>query len=120
MYKAGISLEQFGKLNMKQIHYIANAYAEKQKDEFIKSDVLAYVQGRYIMDALLATVGNMLGGKKANFSYPEQAYSLANKEELSEDEIQRQREQFIATLQTMGRNFELNKKKQAEQTQKGK
>ena len=114
MYKAGISLEQFGKLNMKQIHYIANAYFEKQKADFEKADVLAYVQGRYMVDALLCTVGNTLGGKKADFQYPEQAYSQKNKEqELTEDEIQRQREQFMATLQTMGRNFELNKKKNA-------
>lgn len=119
MYKAGISLDRFGKLNMKEIHYIANAYAERQKAEFEKADVSAYIQGRYMVDALLATVGNMLGGKKANFTYPEQAYSLTHQEqELSEDEIQRQRDAFVASLQTMAHNFNRNKKKQKQKTGK--
>lgn len=110
MYKAGISYHEFGKLNMKQIRYILNAYTEKQKEDFKLSDIHAFIQGRYMVDALLCTVGNMLGGKHSNFSYPEQAYSLANDErELTEDEIQRQREEFIAVLQTMERNFNLNK-----------
>ena len=113
MYKAGISYLEFGKLNMNEIHYIANAYAEKQDAEFKYSDMLAYVQGIYFMDALKATVGNMLGGKHARFEYPQQAYSMANQEkELTEDEIQLQRQQFIAALQTMEHNFKLNKEKE--------
>lgn len=109
MYKAGISYDQFGKLNMKQIKYIANAYAEKMEDDIKTADVVAYIQGRYMVDALLATVGNMLGGKKADYSYPEQAYSMAKEEVLTEDEIQSQREQFIASLMTMEKNFKLSK-----------
>lgn len=109
---AGISFHEFGKLNMKQIRYISRAYSEKQEEEFKLSDVHAYIQGRYMVDALLATVGNMLGGKKTNFSYPEQAYSLSNAK-LSEDELQRQREEFMASLQIMERNFNIEKKKKA-------
>ena len=106
---AGISYHDFGKLNMKQMRYIANAYAEKQENDFKAQDVLAFIQGRYMVDALLATVGNMFGGKNAKFEYPEQAYSMiADEQHLSEDEIQRQREQFIATLMTMEHNFKIN------------
>ena len=120
MYRAGISYEEFGKLNMRQIRYIANAFAEKQKEDFKLADVMAFIQGRYMVDALLCTVGNMLGGKNAKFTYPEQAYSMINQEEeLTEDEIQRQREQFIAMLQTMETNFNLNKEKEKEKEQNG-
>ena len=113
MYRAGITYEQFGKLNMKQIRIIANAYSKKLEEDFKIADITAYIQGRYMVDALLATVGNMLGGKNSRFSYPEQAYSMAGKEpELTEEEIQRQREQFIATLTAMGNNFQLNKEKE--------
>ena len=112
MYKAGVSLEEFGKLNMKHIHYIANAYAEKQESEFKIADVMAFIQGRYMVDALLCTVGNMFGGKNSKFEYPEQAYSMKGQEkELTQDEIEQQRQQFIATLQTMERNFNKNKER---------
>lgn len=112
MYKAGVSYAEFGKLNMKQIRIIANAYADKVKDDFRMGDVLAFVQGRYMVEALLCTVGNMLGGKNSKFTYPEQAYSMQQKEaQLSEEEIENQRNQFIAMLQTMQNNFNLSKEK---------
>lgn len=118
MYKAGVSYEDFGKLNMKKIRYIAKAYSEKVEADFKIADTMAFIQGRYMVDALLCTVGNMFGGKNAKFSYPEQAYSMANQErELTEEEKQRQREEFIATLQTMERNFNLNKRKTQAQSQ---
>ena len=114
MYRAGISYTEFGKLNMKQIHIIAHAYAEKLEDDFRIADVQAFIQGRYMVEALLCTVGNMLGGKNTKFSYPEQAYSMSHQEtKLTEEEIQRQREQFIAALTAMGNNFKLNKEREA-------
>ena len=117
MYRAGISYEQFGKLNMKQIRYISRAFAEKTEEEFKIADTMAFIQGRYMVDALLCTVGNMLGGKNAKFSYPEKAYTMMGKEEqLSEDEKQRQRDAFVATLQTMAHNF--NRRKEEEKRQK--
>lgn len=120
MYRAGVSLEEFGKLNMRQIHYISNAYAEKQKEDFKISDIQAFIQGRYMVDALLCTVGRMLGGKKVDYSYPEQAYSMAQQEEqLSEDELQRQREAFMAALKTMEINFKREKQKQRKENENG-
>ena len=113
MYKAGISYTDFGKLNMIQIRHIAKAYSEKVEDDFRKSDVIAFIQGRYVVEALLCTVGNMLGGKNAKFTYPDKAYTMQNEEEhLSEEEIQRQREQFIAMMQVMEKNFKNNKSKE--------
>ena len=98
---------------MRQILIIANAYSEKLKEDFKMADVLAFVQGRYMVDALLATVGNMLGGGKQKFSYPEQAYTMANKEmQLSEEEKENQRQAFIAMLTTMQTNFNLSKEEQ--------
>lgn len=112
MYRAGISLDDFGKLTMRKMRIIANAYSEKLREDFKMSDVVAFIQGRYMVEALLCTVGNMLG-KNANFKYPEQAYSMSDTEEvLSEEEIERQRQQFIVSLQTMQHNFNINKEKQ--------
>jgi len=98
---------------MKKMKIISSAYSEKLREEFKMSDVVAFVQGRYMVEALLCTVGNMLGGKGTNFTYPEQAYSMNEAEvELTEDEIEAQRQQFIASLQTMQHNFNLNKERQ--------
>lgn len=120
MYKAGVSYLDFGKLTMRQMKIITKAYSGKLEDDFKIADVVAFVQGRYIVEALLCTVGNMLGGKSAKFSYPEQPYSLVKKEEqLTEDEIEKQRQQFIAALQTMQHNFEINKEKEKEAAERG-
>lgn len=113
VYRSGVSLDEFGGLTMTEIRYISNAYAEKVREDFKMSDVVAFVQGRYMIEALLCTVGNMLG-KNAHFKYPEKAYSMnQQEEELTEDQIEQQRQQFIASLQTMQRNFEINKEKQS-------
>lgn len=113
MYRAGVPYDDFGSLTMKKMKIISNAYSEKLREEFKMSDVVAFVQGRYMVEALLCTVGNMLGGKGTNFTYPEQAYSMNEVEvELTEDEIEAQRQQFIASLQTMQHNFNLNKERQ--------
>ena len=96
---------------MKKMKIISNAHSEKLREDFKMSDLVAFIQGQYMVEALLCTVGNMFG-KNANFSYPEQAYSLNKSEkELTEDEIELQRQQFIAALQTMQHNFNINKEK---------
>lgn len=118
MYKAGVSIERFGKLNMNEMRYIANAYAEKQETDYKNADIKAYIQGIYMMCALKATVINFFGGKKANYEYPEQAFSLTKDEpELTEEEKDAQVELFFASLKTMERNFNLEKEK--EKTEKG-
>ena len=114
MYKAGISYNDFGKLTLKKMRIITKAYADKIEDDFKIADTMAFVQGRYMVEALLCTVGNMLGGKNAKFSYPEQPYSMVKQEkELTEDEIELQRQQFIAALETMQHNFNINKEREA-------
>jgi len=114
MFRAGISYDDFGKLTMRKIKIIANAYGEKLKEDFKMADITAFIQGRYFIHALLCTVGNMMPTKNSTkFEYPEQAYSLNQADEqLTEDQIEAQRQAFIASLMTMQHNFEINKQKQ--------
>lgn len=109
MYRTGVTYDEFGKLNMKQIRIISNAYSEKLKEEYKTADVIAFIQGRYFVEALLATVGNMFS-KNGNFKYPEQAYSL-NKYDgyLTEEEKAAQVDAFFAGLRVMQHNFEMDK-----------
>ena len=118
MYRAGVSYEEFGRLNMHQIRHISNAYSEKIQEDFKMSDTIAFIHGRYMVEALLCTVGNMLGGKNNKFEYPEKPYTMNGvQEELTEEEVELQRQQFIAALRTMETNFNLNKAQEKELNQ---
>lgn len=72
----------------------------------------AYLQGIYFRDALLSTVGNMFKKKGAKpYEYPEKPYEFEQKNKIaSEEEIELQRQLFLANLQLMQANFELSHK----------
>lgn len=108
MYKAGISYDEFGRMTMKQMNVVANAYSERLDAQLEYDNILAYIQGQYFSQAIMCTVGNMFKGKgQKAFEYPSKPFELKN-HELSEDEIQAQRVAFMESLKVMQRNFELN------------
>lgn len=107
----GISYDRFGSLTMKDMRIISKAYSEKIQADFEMQDIMAFIQGRYFVEALLSTVGNMFSKGKP-MKYPEKPYSQNKDIPLTEEEIQRQRELFIANLKAMETNFNLNKEKQ--------
>lgn len=84
-------------------------YGEREKMEIQKQNYLAHLQGKYTCEALMATVGNMLNKKGAKkYQYPEKPYEFKEQEEFTEEELQKQRELFVAKLEVMKTNFELN------------
>jgi len=87
-------------------------YGEREKAEIQKQNYLAHLQGQYICEALMATVGNMLSKKGTKkYQYPEKPYEFENQKEFTEEELQKQRELFVAKLEAMKTNFELNNSK---------
>jgi len=69
---------------------------------------LMHIQGQYFAEAIMSTVCNQLGGKTSKkHEYPKKPYNIDSKNELSEDELQKQREAFVAGLMVMKSNFEL-------------
>lgn len=68
--------------------------------------------GNYVLSALSVALDHCMNGKKAKSKYIEKpVFEMANTENnLTEDELQRQRELFVAKLMVMKTNFELNKK----------
>lgn len=71
--------------------------------------------GNYGISALIVAIDRCFSGKKSKAEYikkPITQYINENKDVLSEDELQKQRELFVAKLQVMQTNFELNKKSQ--------
>lgn len=103
-------------MNPHIINILIKGHAEKTKEEIEKANVIAHLQGQYIAEALLCTVGNMFSGKSSKkHKYPNKPYELnKSKKEMTEEELQRQRELFVAKLQVMKANFEIDHKKKEE------
>lgn len=75
------------------------------------ANILFHLQGQYFASAITATVGNMFKkkGHKPN-EYPKKPFELSGSREPTEEELQKQRELFVAKLIAMQTNFELNHK----------
>lgn len=71
--------------------------------------------GNYGISALIVAIDRCFSGKKSKVEYIKKPITQSineNEDRLSEEKLQRQRELFVAKLQVMQTNFELNKKSQ--------
>ena len=92
---------------------LLKGYNEKEEIELKKQNIFAHLQGQYIAEAIASTIGNAFRKKGSKpYQYPKNPYEFNKKEELTEGELQKQRELFVARLQVMQSNFELNHKKE--------
>lgn len=112
----GISEELFWTLNPHKLKpYIkANELREERKRE--EMNVMAYVQGIYVRDALLCTVGNMFKSKGKPYEYPEEPHELFGVKKKIEEEVELTEDDKIARtdalftrLSLMKDNYELSK-----------
>lgn len=96
--------------NQLRAYYKAYKLKRKIRDEE------AWLQwGSYGISAFIVAIDRCLNGKKSKAEYIEKPITQSineNKDGLSEEKLQRQRELFVAKLQAMQMNFELNKKSQ--------
>lgn len=86
-------------------------YLKMHKEELKEKDYLAWLQGQYTLSAVSVVVEHCLAGRKAKSKYikkPLLQELEERNEPMTEEEIQRQRELFVAKLQAMKTNFELN------------
>ena len=87
--------------------------AHKKKIE--EQDVLQHLWwGNYGVSALIVAIDRCFSGKKSKAKYIKEPILSKTFENdgLTEEEKQKQRELFVAKLQVMQTNFELNKKGQ--------
>ena len=86
-------------------------------------DQLAWqIGGNYLLSAVSVAVEHCLAGKKAKSEYikePVSKTARAEEGKLSEEELQRQRELFVAKLEVMKTNFELNHKPKKQEASDG-
>lgn len=100
-------------MNPRIIKLHIKGHEEKIKEQ----DYMAWLQGQYFVSALDATVcNNTLWRKKGTkpHQYVEKPFleSLGKKQsdKNNEDELQKQRELFVARFEAMGANFRLSQK----------
>ena len=106
----GVDLGSFWHLTPHDLFLIADGYNIALKRQIENDNYMAYLQGAYIMEALLATVGNMLSDKHSKkHEYPDKPYELNLDEEKTQNEQERQRELFAAQLTAAMTNFNLSK-----------
>lgn len=111
-YQIGISWQEFWKLNPRIINLMVEGYKKRKEEEMRQQNVIAHLQGQYMAEALLSTVGNMFKKKTQKpHEYPKKPYEFGSEKPLTQTEIQRQREQFVAQFEAMRVNFELQKGK---------
>ena len=107
----GVSYSDFWTLNPHRVEILILAYNEEKRNDLRTQNMLYHLQGRYFMDALLATVGNMFRGKgQKAFNYPKEPYDLnldLPKIENEEDaKLAMQRRNFVTHLNNMFRDID--------------
>lgn len=87
-------------------------YEKAREIEMKENDrIIHAVCGTYVMSAVFTAVEHCLGGKKAKSKYTDKLLMQEiEKNDMTEEELQKQRELFVAKLQVMKTNFELSNK----------
>ena len=101
----GVSYERFMCSCPKELE----PFVEAERLKVLRQDEDMWVMGMYVQSAVAVAVEHCLAGKKAKSKYLELPLREKMEEEnkVSEDNLQKQRKQFVAQLMLMKANFEL-------------
>lgn len=109
----GVDLGSFWALNPHTLGLISEGFNIAFKRQIEHENAMAHLQGIYIRDALLSTVGNMLSGKHSKrMDYPEKPYDLDLDGTKEERDKESQLELFTSQLTTAMSNFNLQRSKE--------
>ena len=90
-------------------------YDIAHKNKIKEQDMLQHMWwGNYGVSALIVAIDRCFSGKKSKAEYIKEPIlsRMSENDGLTEEEMQKQRELFVAKLQVMQTNFELSKKGQ--------
>lgn len=91
--------------------HIISLMSEGYKLKIKNMDRQMWLMGNYILSSVSVAIEHCLAGRKAKSKYLEKPLMEQANNELSEKDLQKQRELFVAKLMTMKTNFELKHKK---------
>lgn len=97
--------------------HIINLLTKGHREKIKEQDYLAWLFNQYTLSAVSVAVEHNLAGRKARSKYIENPFLQEIEKKntpMTEDEIQKQRELFIAKMKTMQANFEMNRKNETE------
>lgn len=98
-----MSLKEIKHYTLKELRFYDDGYKVKRK----MIDEIAYFDGFYTYEAVAIAVGNAFRGKgQKPMEYRKKPILFEDKEA----DLQKQREAFVAALNTMKANFELQKR----------
>lgn len=108
----GVSYELFMHLNPTKLKPFYEAHYRKMK---MRDEEMWSVFGNYMISSLQVAIDRSFNGRKSKSKFIE--YPILSKqnfaqEEFTEEELQRQREIFVAKLRAMKANFDINHKKE--------
>ena len=109
----GIRETEFWHMTMRTL----NAHIRGNELRRKMHDYEMWLMGGYVIEAIMSSIGNSqwFRGKHGKIHhYPQKPMleqAMENSGPMSERELQRQRELFVARLQVMKTNFELSKRK---------
>lgn len=107
--RIGVSYDSFWHYTPHDMNLIIDGYKRNQQQQMEYDNVMAYIHGRYMVDALLCTVGNMMSKKGATkLEYPKEPYNInpTEEKELTEEQKDIQVKALFANLERMKANFE--------------
>lgn len=71
----GVSWSEFWSMNPRILGSISNGYVKKIRNEREEKNIVAHLQGIYISDAIMATIGNAIF-KGPKHTYPKKPYEF--------------------------------------------
>lgn len=96
----GISYEEFKHMNPRKLEYVRDGYKQKIK----QIDALNWMNGQYTMSAVAVAIeANFANNPKGKYMKKPVIFAM----ETREEDLQKQREAFLAGLLAMQANYEL-------------
>ena len=95
--------------------HIVGIHLKAHKAKIEETNLLMHIQGMYMRDAIMSTIGNSFRGKGSKpYEYPCEPYNLnpqsEQEHELTENEKQQQIMEFFNGLQARKERFDAKKK----------
>lgn len=102
----GVDYRSFWGLTPHSLGIITEGYNIALNRQIEQENVMAHLQGAYIREAIISTVGNMFSSKTSKkYDYPEKPYDLNLDGKREERETEGQLELFRTQLTTAMDNF---------------
>lgn len=106
----GIKENDFWNMTLHTLELHVEAFEKEQ----LRLDQIMHTMGAYVHSAVISALDKVWNGKKSRKEYVKDPFSALNKKEkkMTERELQKQREKFVAGLLAMQSNWELEHKKE--------